>query len=218
MKYLRVFLENGVLFTLRNISKKYSYVIYGLIYHFANNNISKKSKIGTRVIINRQKDSLLKIGSCATIDDGVRLELYKVTKESSILEIGENTHIKKNCCILVKSGFCQIGYNSAIGHNSEILCDQASIIIGNGVRIAAEVVIMTANHTYNQKDIAVNIQNYTYTNVRIHDLVWIGRRSIIFPGVTIGKGAIIGAGSIVNKNVNEYEIVGGVPIKHIKYR
>lgn len=48
--------------------------------------------------------------------------------------------------------------------------------------------------------------------------VWIGSKSIIMDGVTIGNGAIVAAGSIVTKDVQPYEVVGGVPAKHIKYR
>lgn len=48
--------------------------------------------------------------------------------------------------------------------------------------------------------------------------VWIGCGSIIMPGVRIGSGAIIGAGSVVTKDVDSYEIVAGVPAKHIRYR
>ena len=48
--------------------------------------------------------------------------------------------------------------------------------------------------------------------------VWIGKNVIIMDGINIGTGAIIGAGSIVTKNVNPYEIVGGVPAKNIRYR
>ena len=52
----------------------------------------------------------------------------------------------------------------------------------------------------------------------IGDDVWIGSRVIILPGVTIGKGAIVGAGVVVTKDVPEYAIVGGNPAKVIKFR
>lgn len=55
-------------------------------------------------------------------------------------------------------------------------------------------------------------------DVIIGNDVWIGRNAIILSGVKIGDGAIIGAGSIVTKNVDDYEIVAGNPAKHIKYR
>ena len=48
--------------------------------------------------------------------------------------------------------------------------------------------------------------------------VWIGKNAMILPGVSIGNGAVIGAGSVVTKDVMDYEIVGGNPAKHIRYR
>ena len=50
----------------------------------------------------------------------------------------------------------------------------------------------------------------------IHDNVWIGTRATILKGVTIGEGAIVAAGAVVNKNVTPHTLVGGVPAKIIK--
>jgi ABC-type polysaccharide/polyol phosphate transport system ATPase subunit/acetyltransferase-like isoleucine patch superfamily enzyme len=55
-------------------------------------------------------------------------------------------------------------------------------------------------------------------DIRIGHDVWIGYNSIIMPGVQIGNGAVIGAGSVVTKNVADYEIVAGNPARHIRYR
>lgn len=55
-------------------------------------------------------------------------------------------------------------------------------------------------------------------DIIIEDDVWIGHGSIILSGVKIGQGAVIAAGSVVNKNIPAYAIVGGVPAKIIKYR
>ena len=48
--------------------------------------------------------------------------------------------------------------------------------------------------------------------------VWIGNNAVILPGVNIDNGAIIAAGAVVTKDVSPYEIVGGVPAKHLKFR
>jgi len=55
-------------------------------------------------------------------------------------------------------------------------------------------------------------------NIEIGNDVWIGQRTTILSGVTIGDGAIIGAGTLVSKDVEPYEIVVGNPMKHLRYR
>ena len=90
--------------------------------------------------------------------------------------------------------------------------------IGNNVRIAANTVIIPANHGYDNRK--VNICNHTITkkgNI-IEDNVWIGTGVTILDGVTVGEGSVIGAGSVVTKDVPQYHVVAGVPAVVIKER
>lgn len=61
-------------------------------------------------------------------------------------------------------------------------------------------------------------KGYITGKVVLEDDVWIGYRAIILPGVTIHKGAVVGAGAVVTKDVEPFAVVGGVPAKVIKYR
>ena len=65
---------------------------------------------------------------------------------------------------------------------------------------------------------AKHTSNTTKGNVTIGNDVWIGDGALILSGVTIGDGAVIGARAVVTKNVKPYEIVGGNPAKHIRFR
>jgi maltose O-acetyltransferase len=90
--------------------------------------------------------------------------------------------------------------------------------IGNDVMIGPDVMIFTQNHRNDRLDIPMRLQTDPKRQVVIEDDVWIAARVIVLPGVTIHKGAIVGAGAVVTKDVPEYAVVGGNPAKVIKYR
>lgn len=84
--------------------------------------------------------------------------------------------------------------------------------------VGFESIILTSTHNSNRRDIPIREQGMFRAPVRIGTDVWIGARVIILPGVTIGNGAIIGANSVVSKDIPPNTIVGGVPAKFIKER
>ena len=109
-----------------------------------------------------------------------------------------------------------IGNRSGLGIDSRIY---GPVIIGDHVMMGPDVMILTSNHRYDRLDIPMIDQGGTdHRPVMIEDDVWIGSRTIILPGVCVGMGAVIGAGSVVTKNVPAYGIVAGNPAKLIKYR
>lgn len=110
-----------------------------------------------------------------------------------------------------------IGNDSGIGHLTRFVCAK-EIRIGNNTRISTEVIISDFDgHPIDKiKRRTLPIELSQIEPVIIGDDVWIGYRSIIMKGVTIGDGAIIAAGSIVTKDVPSDTMVGGIPAKPIK--
>ena len=106
-----------------------------------------------------------------------------------------------------------IGNNSVI--NKKVLLDGrgGKLTIGNNVDIAQETNIWTLEH-----DVHDDFHTDTGADVIIEDYVWIASRVTILPGVTIGKGAVVAANSVVTKDVPAMEIVGGIPAKVIGKR
>lgn len=96
-----------------------------------------------------------------------------------------------------------------------ILLDVCRIKIGNNVMFAPEVQVLTASHP-----IDANVRNkgleYAMPIV-IGDNCWIGARSTILPGVTIGENVTIGAGSVVTKNIPANSLAFGNPCKVVKH-
>ncbi len=105
-----------------------------------------------------------------------------------------------------------IGEGTIIGQNA-FLDGRDKLIIGNHVDIASDVIILNSEHDINSEDF-----HATTAPVEIGDYVFIGPRAIILPGVKIGKGAIVAAGAVVTKDVEESKIVGGVPAQVIGKR
>lgn len=101
------------------------------------------------------------------------------------------------------------------------------VTIGNYCSIGPECVFMTGGeHSYDRLSTypflsklgLVDNESVTRGPIVLEDDVWLGFRSIIMSGVTVGKGAVVAAGAVVTKDVPPYAIVGGVPAKIIKYR
>lgn len=123
--------------------------------------------------------------------------------------IGENCQFYSGVRIEIgEHGLVSIGNGTYINRNTLII-SESEVSIGVNCKISWDVIIMDSDmHPLNSKTV---INNPVY----IHDDVWIGCRSIILKGVTIGRGAIIAAGSVVTKDVPSMQIYGGVPAKYI---
>ena len=105
-----------------------------------------------------------------------------------------------------------IGHDTIIGEKA-VLDGREKISIGDHVDIASEVMIYNSEHNIDAEDFSA-----ITAPVMIEDYVFVGPRAIILPGVKIGKGAVVGAGAVVTKDVPPFAIVGGVPAKIIGER
>lgn len=119
------------------------------------------------------------------------------------------------CKIAVQKGAkLIIGEHSGMT-NTIIQCHE-EIIIGNHVNIGAGCMIMDSNFHSTELDRRKDIENHRNAPIKIGDVVFIGARSIICKGVTIGDHAMIAAGSVVVSDVPANEVWGGNPAKFIK--
>lgn len=109
-----------------------------------------------------------------------------------------------------------IGEDSIIGEFA-VLDGRDKLSIGSHVDIASNVMIYNSEHNVHTVHFAA-VESIVKAPVVIEDYVFIGPRAIILPGVTLGKGSVVGAGAVVTKPVGAFEIVGGVPAKIIGER
>lgn len=141
--------------------------------------------------------------------------LRRCVTKSLFKRAGRNINIEKGA-YFGNGSQIEIGDNSGIGVNCRVC---GPVKIGDNVMMGPEVIVLTVSHKYNRLDIPMRQQGHKEPEpVTIGDDVWIGTRAIIMPGISVGKGAIIGASAVVTKDVPEYAIVCGNPAKVVKSR
>lgn len=130
-----------------------------------------------------------------------------------IVSCGKSVNIERNATFTPQ---LSIGNNSGVGINCEVY---GPVTIGDNVMMGPEVVIYTQNHSHSRVDIPMQQQGYEdFKPVHIGNDVWIGRRAMIMPGVSIGNGVVVAAGAVVTKDIPDFSVVGGVPAKILKSR
>lgn len=148
-----------------------------------------------------------------------------VLNSAARLSIGEGSIVQATITSEGSSTVVKIGNNSFIGNSHIISCER--IEIGNDVLISWGCYIVDHNsHAISWKNRQEDVKNWFIGKknwnyvvkkpIFIKDKSWIGFNSIILKGVTIGEGAIVGAGSVVTKSVPPYTIVAGNPAKIIR--
>ncbi|MED4288146.1 acyltransferase [Priestia megaterium] len=126
-----------------------------------------------------------------------RIYYNVLVKEPQNIVIGKDTFINNGCLLWG--------------------APEGKISIGNDVLFGPSVKIIASNHG-TALDYLIRENPWHDGDIVIEDDVWIGANVVILKGVTIGRGAVIAAGAIVNKDVEPYTIVGGIPAKKIKDR
>jgi acetyltransferase-like isoleucine patch superfamily enzyme len=131
-------------------------------------------------------------------------------------EMGENCNICDGVSILY-TGNVSIGNRVSI-HEYTLIGGRGKIKIGNNVAIAHDCSIVSESHNFSDMDILIKDQGLTTEPIFIGNDVWLGCKVVVLGNVTIGNGSVIGAGSVVTKNIPENTIAVGNPCRVIRFR
>lgn len=127
--------------------------------------------------------------------------------------VGDRSVIEDFSCINNAMGEVVIGHDTRIGlHNTVI----GPVRVGDHVNLAQGVLLSGLNHTFSNPDELISRQRVSTAPIVIDDDVWIGGNAVILPGVHIGRHSVVGAGSVVTKDVPPYTVVAGNPARVLR--
>ncbi len=127
--------------------------------------------------------------------------------------LGKSSVIEDYSIINNAVGEIIIGNHTRIGMGNTII---GPVIIGNNVILAQNIVISALNHNFEEVAMTINQQGVVTDQITIENNVWIGANSSILAGVSIGEHVVVGAGSVVTKDIPPYCVVVGNPARILK--
>jgi acetyltransferase-like isoleucine patch superfamily enzyme len=208
--------------SLHNRGLTYYYLAFfflrGLMYRLCIGSVKGNLFIGKNVAIRYPKN--LHLGAQVIIEDGAEINCLA----SNEMHLGDRVSIGKYAIIRPSNIYggpigegLVMGNNSNIGPYNYIGCS-GKITIGDNVMLAPRVSIYAENHVFDNPNITIKAQGVSKKDVVIEDDCWIAANAVILAGVTIGKGSVVAAGSVVNEDVPAFSVVAGVPARVIKSR
>lgn len=143
--------------------------------------------------------------------------IFSSKNPNEFIEIGKNFTMQPYAILNSGGGSIKFGDNCSVNPFC-VIYGAGSLVVGSNVSIAAGVTIVPQSHVV-KPGLGPSFETGTELQpIVVEDNVWIGTRAVILGGVTIGLGAIVGAGAVVTKDVPSGAYVAGVPAKVIKYR
>lgn len=138
--------------------------------------------------------------------------------KQSLISLAKGVSIGSYVIIKTNKNPVEIGQDTQINPFT-VIYGGSGVYIGRDVMIAPHCMIAAGNHDFKQLKMPIRwARNISRGPIIIEDDVWIGANSTVLDGVTIKRGCVIGAGSVVTKNTKEYGIYAGVPAKKIGSR
>jgi acetyltransferase-like isoleucine patch superfamily enzyme len=159
----------------------------------------------------------IRIGDNTVIDDYAVLDAKG--EDNDGISIGQNAYIGRNTILSCKEGsihlddYCNISANCMLLSETEVRLGKYCFLAGNCYLVAG------GNHSFRQADVPIMFQpSYSKGGIRIGEDVWLGAGAIVLDGVEIGRGSVVGAGSVLTKALPEFSIAMGSPARRIRDR
>ncbi|MBN1296073.1 acyltransferase [bacterium] len=158
----------------------------------------------------------IRIGSRCILDDAVVLDAKGDANTG--IAIGDDVVIARNTVISCKGGDITIGDGSNISLNCMIHSEKSVVIGRHNLWAAYCYIIGGGNHRFDRTDIPIIQQPSHVEGIVMEDDIWLGAGVKILDGCRIGRGVVIGAGSLVNRSIDDYKLAAGTPARAIRDR
>ena len=181
----------------------------------------------------KEAHGLFLVGKHTSITHGKHIRCGKNVKFEDYAEIhglceelvfGNNVTISRGVMIRPSSYYggdygkgLVMGDNSSIGPHGYVGCS-GKITIGKNVMFGPRCSLFAENHVFSDTDVNIKNQGVAQKGITIEDDCWIGSNCVILDGVTVGKGSVIGAGTLVTKDIASGSIVMDKRVKNIRER
>ncbi|MDA3960262.1 MAG: acyltransferase [Planctomycetota bacterium] len=145
----------------------------------------------------------------------------RINPRQGRISFGDNCTVAPGATIQGNISFgddCSVQTGSVLVGYSKADATEGRIRIGNQVRIAPGVMMIAADHVFDNPDVPIHGQGMRPGDIVIGDDVWIAGRVQVMAGVTIGTGSVIGAGAVVTRDIPPYSVAVGIPAVVVKQR
>ncbi len=173
--------------------------------------------IGSRVKIKAKAH--IKAKSGLTIEDDCHINA--LCREG--IKIGSNFSLGRKSIIECTGVIRELGEGLEIGDNVGIAANafisvRGNVKIGDNCIFGPDVKLFSENHIFSDTETPIYLQGATREGIEIGEDCWLGAGVTVLDGVKIGKGCVIAAGAVVNKDIPDYSIAAGVPVRVIGKR
>ena len=194
------------------------WTVRGFVFRTAFKRSAGLTMIGRGVLIRHPR--YLQVGKNFVVEDYA--EIMALSRQGIVC--GDNVTIGAYATIKPSNYYgydigegLRIGDNSNVGRYSYVGCS-GLITIGRNVMISPRVSFHAENHNFDDPHIPMRDQGVSRAPIVVEDDCWIASNAIVLAGVTIGRGSVVAAGSVVTRDVAPYSVVAGIPAQVMKSR
>ncbi len=178
-------------------------------------------RVGRNVIFGKgitlRHPGLIRVGGNVVIEDGCVLDAKGSGHEG--IAIGGGVFVGRSTILSCKGGSIEVGDNVNLGIACVVL-SESRVVIGDNCIFAAHCYLVAGgNHDFSRTDIPVIQQpSVSRGGITVEPNVWLGVRVTVLDGVTIGRDSVVGAGSLVTRDIPPFSVAAGVPARVIRSR